>query len=106
MRRGLLVVVGGTVLMCTYGFGAFQGSSAGATVTVVGWALVAGGVLGGLVAAGHVRERRAFRDWRDARAVTRRRRSGWFEALGVSGRRLALLAVLAGGALWYLRGRP
>jgi hypothetical protein len=103
MRKALAIVAGASLLVLVYGVGAFRGrEETGAAVA--GWALLAGGVLGALVAAGHVRERRAWSDWMEVRAKVRAARRGWMAAAGVSGKRLALLGLLAGVA-WYVWGR-
>lgn len=90
------------LLVCAYGTGFIHSRQALTAVTVGGWALLAGGVLyGGLVGAGHARERRAWQDYQEQRALVPVKRRLWLAALGVSARRWSLPVALLAAAVTY-----
>lgn len=94
-------MAGLSLLACVYGTGSVHGHKAETVATIGGWVLLAGGVLGALIGAGHARERRAWQDYQDARTLVPETRRAWLAALGQSARRMTLPVVLAAVALLW-----
>lgn len=63
---------------------------------------VAGGLFGGLIGAGHTRERRAYSDYMERRAAVPVARKVWLAALAESARRMTLPIAVAIAVLLLL----
>jgi hypothetical protein len=102
MKRIFFALLGAVAAIWLYRRGVFHGFSM-TTVVFAGVALtIVGGMFGGLIGAGHTRERRAWSDYQTVRAAVPMARRAWFTALAESLRRMALPAVVAAATLALL----
>lgn len=95
------ILAGAALIACTYGTGIVHDRHFATAIAVAGGVLLAGGLVG----AGHARERRAWHDYQDARARVPAARRAWFEAARESAARYAIPAALLVGAVVWWRGQ-
>jgi hypothetical protein len=100
------IAAGGLALACVWGCGLVDDEQTATWITIAAGIAVAGGAMGGLIGAGHTRERRAWTDYQELRAKVPVARRAWMAALGESLRRMMLpVAALAAALAWWKWGR-
>jgi hypothetical protein len=102
MKRVILALVAAGGAVWLYRRGVFHGIPMTGVVLIAVAVTLGGGWLGGLIGAGHTRERRAWSDYQDSRAAVPVARQAWLSALAESARRMVLPAVVAAATLALL----